>query len=391
MTLAIMLFLIFAGFALTQYVVQRHRATEASLAKRWFNRGNEAMQANLPSVAAEDYRTALTYDRENDEYRLRLAQALLAANRLNEARSHLESLWEEEPANGEVNLALARLHVRRGDRARAIGYYNNAINGVWDEQPRQQRIATRFELVRYLMQQHDLARAQAELMAQQADGPPDPSDQLLLGQMFLQANDPKHAIEAYDTVLSNDPRNAKAWLGKGLGALQLGDYVPAEHALATALEHDPHSDQARQQLELVREILRVGPNLRGLSLAERTRRVAEDFTAALKRLSGCAAQQGYSLAAADTANAGVKGSATQVATAEPPTPAAENLQRLYSSGLQKQASATEAALRKNPDALEAVLQYVFEVERSTASICPAADLTDRALLALAQHESETVK
>ncbi len=194
MTLAIMLLLIFAGFAFTQYVVQRHRATEAALAKRWFNRGNEAMQANLPSVAAEDYRTALTYDRENDEYRLRLAQALLAANRLNEARSHLDSLWEEEPASGEVNLALARLHVRRGDRARAIRYYNNAIDGVWDEQPRQQRIATRFELVRYLMQQHDLARAQAELMAQQADGPPDPSDQLLLGQLFLQAKDPTRAI-----------------------------------------------------------------------------------------------------------------------------------------------------------------------------------------------------
>ena len=220
MTLAIMLVLIFAGFAFTQYVVQRHRATEASLAKRWFNRGNQAMQANLPAVAAEDYRTALTYDRENDEYRLRLAQALLADNRLNEARSHLEGLWEEEPANGEVNLALARLHVRRRDSARAIRYYNNAINGVWDEQPRLQRIATRFELIRYLMQQHDLARAQAELLALQADAPPDASDQLLLGQMLQQANDPTHAIGAYDTVLSNDPRNAGAWLGKGLAALR---------------------------------------------------------------------------------------------------------------------------------------------------------------------------
>ena len=42
--------------------------------------------------------------------------------------------------------------LRRGDSREAIRYYNNAINGVWDEQPRQQRIAARFELVHYLMQ-----------------------------------------------------------------------------------------------------------------------------------------------------------------------------------------------------------------------------------------------
>jgi tetratricopeptide (TPR) repeat protein len=392
-TLAILLILIFAGFAFTQYIVRLHRNTEASLAKRWFNRGNQAMQANLPAVAAEDYRTALTYDRENDEYRLRLAQALLADNRLNEARSHLESLWEEEPASGDVNLALARLHVRRGDRARAIGYYNNAINGVWDEQPRQQRITTRFELVRYLMQQHDLARAQAELLALQADGPPDPSDQLLLGQMLLQANDPAHAIEAYDTVVSNDPRNADAWLGKGMAALQLGDYPQAGQALANALEHDSHSDQARQQLELAREILRIDPAFRGLSVAERSRRVAEAFRVALKRLTGCASEKGYQLAPEIT-KAGARASSVQTASGAieaATTSAPDNLQQVYTAGVRMQASATEAALRRNPDALEPTMQYVFEVERETAPICPISELTDRALLTLAQHESGTVK
>jgi tetratricopeptide (TPR) repeat protein len=391
-TLAILLILIFAGFALTQYVVNLHRATEASLAKRWFHRGNEAMQVNMPSLAAEDYRTALSYDRENDEYRLRLAQALLAANRLNEARSHLESLWNEEPASGEVNLALARLHVRRGDRARAIGYYNNAINGVWDEQPRQQRIATRFELIRYLMQQPDLARVQAELLALQADGPADPSDQLLLGQMLLQANDPTRAIEAYDTILSNDPRNADAWLGKGLAALQLGDYAQAEQALASALEHDAHSEQARQQLELVREILRIDPAFRGLSVAERSRRVAEAFRVALKRLTGCATEKGYQLASPETTKAGASlAQTTSGPTAETTFPVLDDLQQLYTRGLQMQASATESALRKNPDALEPTMQYVFEVERETAPICPTSELADRALLTLAQHESGTVK
>src|ERR1700760_1241628 len=99
LTITVTLIFIFAAFAFTQYVVNRHRATEASLAERWFHRGDEAMQVNLPVLAANDYRTALSYDRENQQYRLRLAEALFAANRLAEARSHLLSLWDEEPAN----------------------------------------------------------------------------------------------------------------------------------------------------------------------------------------------------------------------------------------------------------------------------------------------------
>ena len=73
--------LIFVGLGVTQYFVKLHRATEYSLANRWFTRGGQAMPANLPAVAADDYRTALSYDPENWEYRLRVAQALVAANR----------------------------------------------------------------------------------------------------------------------------------------------------------------------------------------------------------------------------------------------------------------------------------------------------------------------
>ena len=82
-TLAITLLLIFLGVVFTQYFVSLHRATENSLANRWYLRGGQAMQAGLPEVAANDYRTALSYDPENREYRLRLAEALLAGNHLN--------------------------------------------------------------------------------------------------------------------------------------------------------------------------------------------------------------------------------------------------------------------------------------------------------------------
>ena len=383
--LALTLLLIIAGFAFTQYFVALHRATQSSLAVRWYTRGEQAMQASLPAVAADDYRTALTYDPANQQYRLRLAQALLAANRLNEARAHLISLWEEEPADGEINLTLARLHARRGERAKAVRYYGNAINGVWNEKPRARRIATRFELVYYLMQQNQRPQAEAESVALQADGPTDPADQLRLGSLLLQLNEPARAIDAYNAVLARDPGNAQAWLGKGQASLALASYAEAEHAISNALEHDAKLEDARRQLELVRELLRLDSALRGLSLADRSRRVAEAFQVAFQRLNHCAAEQGYRFADHNPAPQPPNGNGATPAAAPAP------LQSLYATGMQKQPVATERALRKDPDALEPTMQYVFAVERATAPLCPQMEVADRALLTLAQHENEAVK
>jgi len=391
-TLAITLLLILAGLVLTQYFVKLHRVTEQGLAQRWFNRGEEAMQANLPRFAAEAFRTALNYDRENSEYRLRLAQALLAENRLAEARAHLLSLWEEEPADGEVNLTLARLEARRGHYNEALRYYNNAINGVWDDHPRKQRTAARFELARYLMELQKWPRAQAELLALLADAPSDPGDQLLLGQMLLMVNEPAHALQAYDALLAKNPDNAQAWMGEGQANLALGNYTEAERDSDKAVEHDPNLEGARQQLELTRELLRISPGLRGLSLSDRADRVATAFRAAFTRLSSCASERNIDLSGPtslppDIAAKGV----TPGAEVTRPAASPNELQLLYTSGLEKQADATAIALRKNPDALEPIMQYVFEVERTTAPLCPNMDVTDRALLILAQHESETMK
>ncbi len=395
------LFFVFAGFALTQYFVNRHRAEEASLAQRWFTRGVQAMQANNPIGAAEDFRTALSYDRDNRQYRLRLAEALLGSNRLNEARSHLLSLWELEPGDGEVNLTLARLYARTGNASEAVRYYRNAINGVWPNDAREMRIDTRFELIQYLMGHRDLAQASAELVALQADAPRNVADQLHLAELLLQIGEPMRAIEVYDSIVKTDPANAQAWLGKGKASLELGDYEESEDALAKAVEQDSKSVEAHQQLELVREVLRVAPGLRGLSMSERARRVAKAFDAALDRLTSCANQQGYSLTTPESVpqprtgagNAGPTIAGQQNAI-QPPTaaaPAIGNFQRLYTSGLQMKSSASERALRSNPDALEPTMHYVFEVERATQVICPIMSDTDRALLILAQHEGETLR
>ncbi len=388
-TLAVTLLLIFVGVAFTQYFVSLHRATEYSLANRWFLRGGEAMQAHLPDVAANDYRTALSYDPENREYRLRLAEALLAANRLNEARAHLLGLWEEEPSDGEVNLALARLYAKRGNVNNATRYYSNAINGVWQNDPRAERVSARFELSNYLMQQHKTTQAQSELMALLADAPREITDQLRLGQLLLEVNEPEHVVEVDNAILAKDHTNAQAWLQKGQALLALNRYLDAEHALANAVEQNPNLNDARRQLDILREALRLDTSLRGLPRTDRANRAAESFHAAWNRLSDCAIQQGVSLTNPANTTVGSPASRTKpVPPATPPVSPPDSLQLLYSSGLEKQAAVNEKALKEDPDALDAAMQYVFEVERTTAPICPTMRLTDQALLLLAQHEAK---
>jgi tetratricopeptide (TPR) repeat protein len=392
-TLTVTVLLIFVGLGFTQYFVNLHRATELSLADRWFLRGNQAMQSNLPVVAAQDYRTALSYDPENREYRLRVAQALLAANRLNEARAHLTSLWEQEPANGEVNLTLARLYAKRGDQANAARYYSNAINGVWEDDTRKERTVVRFEFSNYLMQQHKLTQAQSELMALLADAPSDPADELRLGELLLQVNEPEHTIDIDNAVLAKDPANAEAYLQKAQALLTLNKLVEAEHALAKAVERNSNSDEVRRQLNLVREALRLDISLRGLSSTDRADRAVEAFHSAWQRLGSCAVQRGLDLN--NSENAATVGTPT---TSDKPIPAGANpaappnaLQLLYSSGLHRQASVTQKTLRDDSDALESTMQYVFDVERTTAPLCPQMNLTDQALLMLAKHENEGQK
>jgi len=385
--LVVTLVLLVAGVAITQWLVNLHRVTEVGLAHRWFTRGEQAMQANMPQAAAECFRAALNYDRENRQYRLRLAQALLAQNRVAEARAHLLSLWEQTPADGEVNLTLARLEAHSGNVNEAIRYYNNAINGVWETAPREQRTAARFELARYLMQNQRLPQAEADLMELQADAPAEPANQLLLAEMLLQLGEPSHALQSYQLLLSKEPTDAQAWLGESKAYVALGRYSEAERAAARAVQYDAKLQGARDQLELTRDLLGLAPGLRGLTLAERARRVAKAFDAAMTRLRTCAANQSIDLVTPPGANPAPAAKVTNGLAASAPNA----LQLLYTSGLQKQSDATETALRKNPDALEPTMQYVFQVEKAAASICPDMTMTDRALLTLAQHEGEAVR
>lgn len=64
-----------------------------ALARRWFNAGQQALNASQPQTAVADLRSALFY-KDSDLYRLRLAEALAQANYTDQAKAYLLNLWK---------------------------------------------------------------------------------------------------------------------------------------------------------------------------------------------------------------------------------------------------------------------------------------------------------
>src|SRR6202043_1399862 len=95
-------------FALTATLARTYHVREAGLVQEWSRRGDQDLSAGHPAEALEDFRNALAYDPDNNLIQLRLAEALLADDRLTEARSYFLTLWDRSPGSGEVNLDLAR-------------------------------------------------------------------------------------------------------------------------------------------------------------------------------------------------------------------------------------------------------------------------------------------
>ena len=133
--LALVVVVLILLFFITGFTVKRFHATEMSLAQHWYNQGEADLTSGQAEAALADFRNALTYSRDNSLFQLRLAQALVATGRVQEARTYLLSLREREPGNGPVNLELARLAVREHADSEAVQYFHDAVYSEWDVDP----------------------------------------------------------------------------------------------------------------------------------------------------------------------------------------------------------------------------------------------------------------
>ncbi|HET7889926.1 MAG TPA: tetratricopeptide repeat protein [Candidatus Sulfotelmatobacter sp.] len=351
----VLFFLAVAGLS------KAYHARREGLGERWFSRGVTDLNAKRYDGAVNEFRSALLYSRDNYDYQLNLAEALIGLKRTGEAYSYLVNLWDEEPENGVVNLELARIAAERAQTDQAQRYYHNAIYAVWPGNGEDRRRETRLELIEYLLNINARAQAQAELIALEENLGEDPVQQRRVGELFLQAQDYEHALAAYRSSLKVTRHNEAALAGAGWAALELGQYTVAERYLQAALAEDPGDVASAERLKATQLVLRMDPFRLGISAEERRRIVLEAFGIAGQRLSSCATSKG---AAATTAGPSL----------------AENWTKMKPRMSQQE-------MRRDPDLVENAMELVFEVERQTSATCGNASGADEALLLISQsHE-----
>ena len=354
-------------FAITGFAVKMHNAKWQAISAQWSTKGNKDLQAGRPQLAVDDFRTALLYSEENSLLQLQLARALIAANRSGQARDYLLKLWEDNPADGAVNLELGRIALRDGSMAQALRYYHSAIDGVWLDGADAHRRPIRKELCEALLDRGYRTEALAELVALSSETPDNANLRAEVGSLFMRAQDDDVALKQFQQALRLDPRLKAAWQGAGEAAFQLGDYRTARRYLVHALYQDSQNHQIAQMLNVANFVLEVDPFYPRLSLAQRRRRVIRVYQQALGRLKACASSQDESL---------------DVSKAVTP------LQTTHAQALKLNTEATESSLRRNPDLEDSLMNQAFQMERAASQVCGPARGLDQAILLIAQRNGE---
>lgn len=375
------------AFLFVTRLVHRFGEQQKALARRMFAQGQLEQKSGRPEQAIEDFRVALSYDRENFPYQLNLARALRDNNQPQEARTYLLNLWARTPDDGAVNLALARLAARQGQVEDAIHYYHNAAYGRWDSDADTKRRNAQFELVDFLLNQNAIPQAQAELLNLSATLPTDEDLRLRLAQLFARAQDYEHALAEYRLVLSHHRDNPLALIGAGEAAFHLGRYRTAEEYLASALKIDskispeavPEDEQVRQLHETSNMVLQSDPYDRRLPPKERSRRIHNAFNAAGARLESCAASHGIDVSLAPTTS--------NTPATSTPTNASTDLSTLKKQWSEMKPKVARPNASQASDVLDAAMDLVFQIEQQTQKQCGQGSGMDQALLLLAQNRA----
>jgi tetratricopeptide (TPR) repeat protein len=357
-TLLVLVLALAPAFAVTAAITRAFHEHERALADQRFARGRAALARGEAPAAVDDLRTALSLSHVAPITRLTLAQALVAAGRPAEARSHLLTLRDRQPGHAIVNVELARLAAADGDVPSATRYYRDAIEGAWDGDAERRRRETRLALADLLVRSGDMARAQAELTIAAADLPADAPSRVRIAALLSAAGAHEGALDVYASALARAPRDAAALAGAGHEALQLGRYATARSYLARALAADPANTAVRDELAALSALAALDPYARRLRASTRGARARDAFAYAGARLAACRATH--------------------------TGPSAEVLAPLLDEWHALERAATPKALARQPDLLDEVMALVFRIEERTREACGEPSGVDLALLLMAR-------
>jgi tetratricopeptide (TPR) repeat protein len=346
-----------AAFFGTRAVAHSNEALRRRQAAAWFSAAQRAARDGRGETAVDGFRRAVSKDPDNRQYRLALAQALVASRLDGEAGRVLLALREAQPEDPETNLQLARLEARGPNTDAARRYYQSALAGLWRPEQAEERQRVRFELIEFLLAHAERARALSELLLVAANLAPNARVQTHVGRMFLAAGDPRLALDHLVQAVRLDPDNVDALAVAGEAAFEVGDYSRALRYLNAAPQQGAQVAELREVARLVVNADPLAPRLRA---SERRRRLRVALQHAWPRLETC--------------------------LDDPSMDANAALEHLRNEVREFQSALDLPGRREPRDLVDDGVDLVYRIERAMEQSCgmPAAPL-DRALLLIGRR------
>ncbi|MDR3763793.1 MAG: hypothetical protein P4M01_06820 [Acidobacteriota bacterium] len=355
------------GFSFTRLVVGGYNQVKEAMALRYSTRGSQALAQHKGMEAVRAYESALVYDHDNVEFRLKLTDALLAAGAANTARSQLRDYRELHPEDALVNLKLARIEARAGRSEDALLYYRDAISGAWPDHEHGdlQKIDTELEVADYLARLGRSDEAEGVLARLSDSLPAGSPEQIKLAGVFLKNGDLEHARQIYQMLMGRDPGDEPAVVGAARVELAEGKYLAARKLVDAIAK--PSAEARALQSQLARAEA-LDPFAKGGNSKIRAARTIAVYQVALRRLAGCGAPFAMQMT-------GTRGTARDASEWAGFARWAEQLQPVMN----------ERRLRGRDDVIESAMRFAFQAEAAAQKDCAAASLDDEALNLLARQ------
>lgn len=273
-------------FAFDTFLEKMERSESQTEASRFFEEGKRLQRQGRNAEAIAQYRAALSFARDRQQYQFALATALLASGKLSDAETAVDELLRRDSTDGSANLTMARILVKQKELEDATFYYHRAIYGRWQQNAAQHKVQARLELVDLLAREDAKKELLAELLPLQ-DEVPDPNTQKRIAHLYLLAGSPARASELFRGILRAQPADADAYYGLGQAEFARGNYRVAYGDFLTALRLKPDNPEIQKQLELSSQVLALDPTRRGLNSTDRYQRSVQLLNLATEDLKGC--------------------------------------------------------------------------------------------------------
>ena len=159
------------------------------------------LQLNQPEKSVSLLREAVQYSPDNFNYKLALASISLNIGMYGEAAAEYEELVEKYPDKIELNYYLAEALTQQGEIGKAIDQFDAMENVVGMSE------ALSMQKFRLYMTLEEPAKAFAELDKLAAKYPTDARHPLLIGNLYLERQDPDRALEYFQKAYAIDSGN----------------------------------------------------------------------------------------------------------------------------------------------------------------------------------------